>query len=167
MRDIPEERKEERNQFLADLYVRELTKNLNDDFKFTLQFKMIGNNGHEAYRLVFATKHSLGNKLMKEAMWDADPNGTFTFDDRRARQTYLMQFFDEKPWMRDAANHLYKSFRGSSKSREEIETFVYDKTVWVYRGDILKILEAEDRIVVENRKKRNTYPEGCKITFKA
>ena len=165
--DIPEERKGERNEFMADLYVRELTKNLSDEFKFTLQFKMINKVGHESYRLVFATKNALGLKLMKEAMWKADRRGMYTFDDRMSGQSFLVDFANEKQWVADAAKHLSEHFKGQTKLREEIEKYVIEETGWIFRTSILKKLEADKTISVEGRKKVNTHPEGCKITFKA
>ena len=166
VRNIPKEEPEERNEFLANLYLKELTKNLDDEFKFTLQFKMINKVGHESYRLVFATKNPLGLKLMKEAMWKVDNRGSYTFDDRLSGQTFLVDFANEKAWVCDAAEHLSARFKGTSKTREEIENYILLETAWIYRASILKKLENEGKIEVRGRERTNTYPEGCKITFR-
>ena len=163
--DIPEDRKEERNEFLMNLYIRELTKNLDKGFKFTLQFKMINKMGRESYRLLFATKNALGFELMKESMYKADERGSYTFDDRLAGISYLVNYMEEKIWVEDAANNLSKTFKGKIILGKSLKKHIIEETGWIYRASILKRLEEKGHIQIDGRQRRNTYPDDCKIKF--
>ena len=134
-------------------------------------FEMIGSNNQIIYYMIFGTKHWLGLKVMKEAMWRVDRRGEYTFSDRLGReQTFLIDYQDamQKYWIPTASELVYNRFKKENVSVEDIEQYVIIETNYVFRKAILSYIEDNnpERIVaVRGRKKKRTFPKGCIITF--
>lgn len=159
---------DERRRFLINLYVSQLRERA--DAQFVRTFEMIGRNNQLIYHLVFATKHRRGLEVMKEAMFKVDRRGTYRFSDRTdPNQNYLLDYSEEKTWIPQAADAVYKKFKGLKASVMDIQEFVVDNTPFVFRKSILIYLEKSDppRIVeVTDRRRVFTYPDDkCIVKF--
>jgi len=157
----------ERLNFLLVLYEKQLQKV--GGARYVRSFEMIGPDNQIIYYLVYGTKHWKGLKVMKEAMWTADPRGTYRFSDRTdVNQVYLIDFQDKSHWIPEAAREVYEKFRGRVVSEDEIHQFTITDTRFIYRKEILKYLEKTQPpkiIKVSERPRKFCYPTGCRITF--
>ena len=155
----------ERDEYLINLYKEQLKSA--GEVKYVRTFEMRGERNLLLYDLVFATKHWRGLEVMKEAMWKADPRGTYRFSDTTdVDQLYIIDFSDESHWLQEAADRIFKKFKSKTVSVEEIHKFVITETPFIFRKGALKLLEDTSKIIdVEGRMKRFSYPKRCKITF--
>lgn len=155
----------ERDEYLINLYKEQLKSA--GGAKYVRTFEMRGERNLLLYDLVFATKHWRGLEVMKEAMWKADPRGTYRFSDTTdVDQLYIIDFSDESHWLQEAADRIFKKFKSKTVSVEEIHKFVTTETPFIFRKEALKLLEDASKIIdVEGRKRKSTYPKRCKITF--
>lgn len=158
---------DERMKFLVHLYESQLKKL--GTAEYIKSFGMVGPSGQIIYYLVFATKHLKGLEVMKEAMWNVDPTGSYKFSDVTGfNQSLLMDFQQEPFWIQNAANVVYQRFKGKTVNENEIHQFVVADTQYLYKKKIFQHLEKSTPpkiIDVSNRKRVFTYPEGCSITF--
>ena len=158
---------DERVNFLLGLYERQLKKHAGA--AFVKSFGMTNKNNQIEYYLVFATKHLKGLEVMKEAMWNVDSSGSYSFSDVTGfNQTYLMDFQKDPQWIQNAAKVVYQRFRGQTIREEAIHRFVVVDTPFIYRKSVLQSLEKSNPpkiINVSCRKRTYSYPEGCAITF--
>lgn len=149
-----------RESFLLNLFVEQLKKI--GEVKYVRTFEMNEGERH-IYDLVFATKGLRGLEVMKEAMWKQDQRGFYMFSDTTAGQTFLTDFSSHVPVI---ANLIYEKFMGKTIFYKEIHEFIIAETDYIFRTEPLKFLEKQNKIVnVTNRKRRFSYPKGCKITF--
>ncbi len=156
---------EKRRNFIIDLYRKQLR--LVGNARFVRSFEMVGKHNQVIYDLVFATNGLKGLKVMKEAMWTVDPRGTYRFSDTTdVNQKYLLDFTDKKHWISDAADMVFRAFKGRTATIDEIEEYVIIETPYLFRKEILKYLELQSKIInVSERKRRLTFPDECVITF--
>jgi len=162
--------KENREKQLLELYEKQLKEQCG--VEYTRSFEMIGLNGQIIYYMIFGTKHWLGLKVMKEAMWSVDRRGDYIFSDRLGRtQTFLIDYQDEQFWVPEAADVVYRHFKGKTVSIKDIEKFVIIKTKFIFRKSILNYIEDNhpERIVQvvvpgRNRRKRS-FPDDGVVTF--
>lgn len=167
VRDIVEP--DERRKFLINLYVSQLREKA--DAPFVRTFEMIGRNNQLIYHLVFATKHRRGLEVMKEAMLKVDRRGTYRFSDRTdPNQSYILDYSEENTWIPQAADAVYKKFKGLQATVDTIQEFVIDNTPFVFRKGILIYLEKSNpsKITeVTGRRRVCTYPNGeCVVKFR-
>ena len=157
---------EERKQFLHDLYYSQLKKVTN--IKYVRSFEMINKFGHTVYFLFFGTNHRLGLKKMKEAMWKVDETGEFQFSDRTDRfQTVLLK---REPNYAQLKNMILERFKGKVVKIEVLEDYIVEETAFRethFKKQILIPMEeaCPPEIIIYNRKRRKTYPDGCSIKF--
>lgn len=158
---------DERMKLIVQLYEAQLKKL--GEAKYVKSFGMIGTSNQIIYYLVFATKHLKGLEVMKEAMWNVDPTGSYKFSDVTGlNQSLLMDFQDEPLWVQNAANMVYGHFKGKTVNEREIYQFVVKDTKYVYRKTILQTLEKSTppRIAVLSKRQRAySYPDGCLLAF--
>jgi three-Cys-motif partner protein len=83
-----------RQQFLHDLYARQLKKECG--FDFVQSFEMVGANGKTINYMFFCTRSLLGLDKMKSVMWKSAPSGDYRFIDRLAGQ----KFYSKTRWTR-------------------------------------------------------------------
>lgn len=158
---------EERARYLVDLYSEQLKQVAGA--KFVRTFEMRGKNNEIIYYLVFGTKHWMGLKAMKEAMYAVDRRGTYRFSDRTdPRQNSLLDYVDEPTWVAAASRMIFEKFKGKKILSEDIEKFVIIETPYVFRKSQLKRLEGMTPpkiLTVFPRKRQLTYHDPCLITF--
>ena len=140
---------------------------------YTRSFEMINIHNQVLYYLIFATKHWLGLKQMKEAMWRVDKRGHFSFSDRLGRsQSFLMDFQEDQYWIPKAAELVYNEFTGKTVKIPDIEKYVITETEYIFRKSILQYIEdkipnAILEVTIPNRKrKKRSFPDDCTIIFK-
>lgn len=158
---------EDRCAFLIDLYVSQLKKI--GSTKYVRPFEMRDKNDKIIYYLVFGTNNWKGLKVMKDAMYSIDRTGNYRFSDRiNPGQSLLIDFSDELIWIPQSAKLVFDEFKGQRKNIIEIEKFVYLKTQYVFRKEILKYLEKSEPSKINNvigRSRIFSYPDGCTISF--
>ena len=138
--------------------------------KYVKTFRMVDCKNQTIYHLVYATKHIRGMKAMKTAMQKASRTGEYEFSDRTdPNQALLIE--PKETTGQGAAASIFKRFGGmKSVPVEEVEEYVWTETEYVFEKSILKGMEDERpaRIAaVRGRKRRGTYPGGCRISFAA
>ncbi|MBZ9577415.1 three-Cys-motif partner protein TcmP [Patescibacteria group bacterium] len=152
---------------LLELYERQLREVCG--INYTRSFEMIGENNQLMYYMIFGTKHWKGLKVMKEAMWNVDGRGLYSFSDRLGReQRFLTNYQDEPFWIPSAAEEVYNKFKGQTISVEDIEKFIIIEIEYIFRKSILIYIEDNnpERIAdIKGRRKRRSFPAGCIITF--
>ena len=147
-----------------DLYEQQLKKH---DAIHVRSFRMIGEQNKTIYYLVYATKSAKGMQVMKEAMYKVDRRGLYKFSDiTDPGQTYVIDYTAEPHWLPKAAAQALARFRGQTVPVEDVQHFVITATPFLFRSGILKYLEKSTQITkVAGRRRRFTYPDGCRITF--
>jgi three-Cys-motif partner protein len=154
-----------RDETLLELYKKQLKEKCG--VEYVRSFEMVNRSNQPIYHLIFCTNSIKGLEVMKNSMWAVDKRGQYRFSDRLGSgQTYL--FSDTDYWKKDVANLIYKNYRGKTVSIEEIKNYTIVETDYIYRSGIMQYMEQNnpERIVkVDNRKRKNTFPDGCIITF--
>lgn len=121
------------------------------------------------YGVFFGTKHWKGADVMKKAVWKVAPFGDFCFRGTRSAQLQLgLSNADFRP-LREA---LTRQFRGLGWLEVGfIEQFVASDSTDYHTGHVrkqaLESMEDARQIEVDpaSRKRRRTYPKGCRIRF--
>ena len=162
------EKTDNRIDFLLKLYKEKLKENAG--IKYVRTFEMIGGDNQTIYHLIFGTKHWKGLEVIKKAMLKVDSRGMYSFSDRIGfNQTFFVNIKDGKDWMPDAANRIFKEFHKRTVTVEEIQKFVITDTPYLFKKEILKVLETEKIPKILSVTKRKTkalsYPDGCTIQF--
>jgi len=153
-----------RERQLVDLYVKQLKE---ANVPHVRTFQMIGQQNRPIYYLVYGTKHWKGMEVMKEAMWNVDRRGTYSFSDiTDPGQSFLIDYSNESVWVPPAAGLLYNHFHGQTVSLEAVHRWVVVATRYCFRKAILKHLQKSGRITaVKPQARKFTYPAGCQIRF--
>lgn len=162
---------EERIKFLVNLYEKQLK--CVGGAQHVRSFAMTNKHNQISYYLVFGTKHPKGLEVMKEAMWKTDRTGSYEFSDLTdPNQIYIIDFDDKPHWVSNAADMVFKKFRGQTVSVEQIHEFVVIGTPFLDRKAILQSLEKSSppkivrvNVLGQARRRAFTYPEGCLVTF--
>lgn len=158
---------EQKRRFLLELYKKQLKEV--GGVKYVRSFEMVNKQNQPVYYLVYGTKHPLGLKVMKDAMWKVDRRGTYKFSDLTdVNQKYLIDF-QSPQWIPKAAKMIHNYFKGKTVTEKDVYNYVITETHYRYQKQILKYLEKEcipQKIIkVEGRQKRFSYPKGCIISF--
>ncbi|KAF6246234.1 hypothetical protein C6990_10150 [Nitrosopumilus sp. b3] len=165
-KDIPNT--EERINFLLKLYEKKLKEN--NGAKYVRSFEMVGHDNNVVYHLIFGTKHWKGLEVIKRAMLKVDSRGMYSFSDRIGfGQTFFVNIKEGDDWMPDAAELIFKHFRGQSIEIDKIHRFVITDTPYMFKKKILTCLEKKipsQILRVTNRKTKTlSYPDRCVVTF--
>lgn len=155
----------ERLQYFIDLYAHQLKSVCG--FTYTRTFQMRNSRGLPTYNLVFGTRHLRGLELMKDAMWKAAPDGSFSFDARMANQPMLPMDLDIP---RRVGGLLSARLDGQARTVKELEDFLLTDTDFLpaHLRDGLRLLERNEAITVTRSsgpRRANTYPTDCVVTF--
>ncbi len=144
--------------------------------KFVRSFEMRNRHNRPIYDLFFATKHPLGHKRMKEAMWTVDRLGLFSFSDGvNPGQRVLFSPTPE----RDLEPIIWGKFQGRENiDCSEVLEYTNDETAFLeqHARKVLKLLESENgynshKIKVEPKKidgkkrRRGKFTKGTIIKF--
>jgi three-Cys-motif partner protein len=157
-----------REKFLLQLYESQLKKL--GGAKYIRSFGLIGPSNQTIYYLVFATKHLKGLEVMKNAMWKVDRTGSFKFSDITGfHQSFLIDYENEPTWVPNAANTVYRKFKGQTVKDSEVYRFIVAETPFPKRKVILNYLKQSSPPKITNverpQKSSRGFPDGCLITF--
>ena len=150
-----------RNQFLHDLYVRQLREAAGA--KFVRSFQMRNAQDVTDYYLFYATNSLRGLQKMKEAMWSVDESGEFTFSD--ATNPNQLVLFAKQPAFAVLWQQIVARFAGRQATVGEVEEFVLAETAFRethYKRQVLKPMELAEPPDLEaidppQGRKRGTY----------
>ena len=154
-----------RQEFMFDLYQEQLRKS---GAKYVLHFDLYEGN-RLVYAIFFGTQNLEGCDKMKQAIWKADPNGSYKF---RSGQKEQLAFGVNMLDFKHLENALKEEFGiGKWVNISDIEDFVKsDKTP--FHSSHLKtntLVPMENRgeieIYVGSRKRAKTYPKGTRLKF--
>ena len=161
------ENTDQRITFLLQLYATKLQEQ--GGAQFVRTFEMKSSNNQVIYHLIFGTKHWKGLEVMKKAMMKVDDRGMYSFSDRLGfEQTFFTSMKDGTKWMERAADKIFDKFQNTTVSVEDIHKFIIIDTQYIFKKEILRILEkmSPPKIIrVTNRKQAFRYPDNCEITF--
>jgi three-Cys-motif partner protein len=114
----------ERLKFLHDLYQRQLKQAAGA--RFVRSFAMRNERNTMDYFLFFGTNHELGLRKMKEAMWQIDKSGIYTFSD--ATDPNQSVLFTIEPDRRLLSRLILDGFEGKETIVRDVEQFVVCET---------------------------------------
>jgi hypothetical protein len=163
----PTEGIDDRPTALKDLYQRQLNKIA----VFVRYFELCNRDHRVVYYLFFASNNSTGHRKMKEAMWNIDPLGEFTFSDSTDPN---QQILFTNPSLAPLVSGLVSKFRDAGQLPVSlVETHVLDDTAYLrkHMREALEQLESSGQLKVAefrtDRKKRRagTYPNETLVTF--
>lgn len=152
---------------LKNLYQQQLSKVA----QFVRYFEMRDSNDRVVYYLFFASNNRLGHLRMKEAMWNVDLLGNFTFSDSTNPN---QQVLFSSPSIEPLVSDLESEFRGVPEiPAERVESFVLDKTPYLrkHMRQALSQLESAGRLKVaelksDGKKRRSrTFPNDALLSF--
>jgi three-Cys-motif partner protein len=152
-----------RQQFLHDLYQRQLSKLC--DFPYVQSFEIVNSTGKTGHYLFFCTRSMLGLDRMKSVMWKLAPLGNYRFTDILAGQDVLfMEDVNVEPLKAALTQH----FAGSTILIRAIEEYVMTRTPYVkshIRTRTLKPMQAAGTISSPNQKQIGRFPDGTLVKF--
>jgi three-Cys-motif partner protein len=146
--------------------IQKYTKGLKDISRFAniQHFILRKTSGQTKMILFFATKSKPGLECMKEAMFKH--SSSYSFDPRK-KQLEIYELPEQQ--LLNLSELIYHEFKPRKKaSIESVEEFTLINTVYPitnYSKNALKILEADGKIYVNDRSRKNTYPKYCIIYF--
>ncbi|MDB5071594.1 MAG: tcmP [Candidatus Eremiobacteraeota bacterium] len=122
---------------------------INAGAKHIVVFEMRNDHNATDYFLFFATKSMRGLEVMKEAMWQVDPSGAFTFSDYTHSLGPML--ITPQPNYAHLQDQLLHRFRGHrSVPMKEIRDFVLAETSFLrFRNEALKPMIARGDCYVE------------------
>lgn len=146
---------------ILDLY-KERLRTLHG-VKYVWSFAMRSKSGKSDtlnYHLVFATKHPLGMKKMKEAMRKIDGTGAYSFSDAHIAQQVLFRDDNDQVY----ADKLFAHFDGKTATPDDVETYALNETPFTSAKPMLILLQKKGRLEVEavpgEKLKAGTFPDG-------
>lgn len=154
---------EDRGEFLLDLYIRQLKGRCG--MKFVRSFEMVNDRG-KSYDMVYATKHILGLKVMKDAMWKVDNRGLMRFSDR---EIGVIDMFGGDDNARLAVKELLPTrLAGRTMSIDQIQEYVLAETPYTSKhiSKPLTALERGNGLANVSRPGRWGFPKGTVVTFR-
>jgi len=164
--DLKGKNSEEREIFLHEL-ISNLIKE-SGNFEFVRKFQMERDSARTLYSLFFATRHTKGLQVMKEAMWRIDPTNGERFSDRLVNNPSL---FDGTPNYEELKSALLIKFQGQTTTIDAVEEFTLVDTRFLpkhLREHVLMPLEAAGEIGVLNagpRRQKRHFPSGTLLQF--
>ncbi|MGC2175357.1 MAG: three-Cys-motif partner protein TcmP [Acidimicrobiales bacterium] len=164
--DLDGKRPEEREAYLHEL-IGDLIHD-SGNFKYVRKFQMERDAARTLYSLFFATRHTKGLLVMKEAMWKVDPTNGERFSDRLVGNPTL---FDGVPNYAKLTSILLLKFKSRTAAIEEIEEFTLVDTSFLpkhLREHVLMPLESNGEIEVLNAKpgrQKRHFPPGTLVRF--
>ncbi|MFH1661797.1 MAG: three-Cys-motif partner protein TcmP [Candidatus Falkowbacteria bacterium] len=155
----------DKRKFLHDLYIKQLHKEAG--IKYIRSFTMINKSNKIDYFLFFGTNSIKGLEKIKEVLWKIDKDSGNVFSDTtnpNQPKLFTSSYFN------DLQKEIIKKFKGEAVTIKELKDYILTETpypIGPLSTKILKPLEREKNllITVSNRKKKFTYPDGCKINF--
>lgn len=137
-------------------------------FNWVRAFEMKDEGGRTEYHLTFATHGKEGLRQIKNAMWRVDPSGLYRFSD--STNPDQLTLFQPQPDYEQLGAAILDAFGGRTASMPELEDFVLCQTAFrvEHLRRALQAIENSKRLVViGERRRQGTYPEGVTIQFSA
>lgn len=162
-KNAPADQTAGRKEYLRDLYKRQLEQVA--DFQYVRHFEMVNASGHTGNYMFFCTRSKVGLQKMKEVMWRVDPVSGNRFTDVNAGQTPLFNHEVDTDPLKKA---LQEKFAGRTVSIEDIIDFTVIETAFAashVKKRTLKPMQEAGAITAPGQKRKNTYPDGTRITF--
>ena len=163
---------------------RARTKYLVDEYEKALQevgwrgtsFEMVNRQNQTVYHLVFGTRNHKGLEAIKRAMRNASQTGTFRYTDRIDSTQQVLSGLDRTDeYPAEIGDKLFQNYEGQEVAFDHLVESEINWHRWWLPSDLrhaLNYLEygVNPRIAaVRNHdgrtRRRNTYPEGCFVTF--
>jgi three-Cys-motif partner protein len=157
---------QERRRAIHNIYLGQLRKSA----KHVRSFEMLNSGNTTDYFLFFATNNLKGLEKMKEAMWQADDTGSFTFSDYTDSRG-LMSLFSKKPDYETLRSLIKVNFAGSQVAIEAVEEWVIAETSFLrthIKRNVLKPMESEGELSViksSPKRRRGEFSAGTVIKF--
>lgn len=158
-----------RDSKLRNIYEAQLEHSAN--ISFVRSFRIVNRVNRTDYFLFFGTNNITGLKKMKEAMWKADPTGTFQFSDL-THNPGQATLFELGPDYGQLKKILVENFQGKRVGIREIENFVLTQTPFRethYKRQILAEMEKADspeiKVSCAGARRRGTFPNHCLVEF--
>ena len=150
-----------------DLYLHQLQTS--GCAQYARSFKMKNRSNSTDYFLFFGTNSIDGMAKMKDAMWVADPTGTYEFSDFTDPNQMLL--FEAHPNFEALGRQLVEQFAGHIVTVGQVEEFVILRTAFKsthYKG-VLKKLEEEQQLQAIGRiGRRGTFADpSMQLRFSA
>jgi three-Cys-motif partner protein len=155
-----------RLRFLHDLFYRQLQKECG--LTYVRSFEIVSSaNPASGYTLFFGTKHKLGLLRMKESMWSIDPVEGQRYKDTTT--SGMQPLFQQEVNTTPLSLAMIAHFGKKPFTIEEACDFTLVETPYIpshVKKRTLKPVEQADKLVVlTERKKRFTYPDGTRMRF--
>lgn len=158
----------ERKDFLHGLYRRQLK---DAGARQVVYFHLFAGNRLK-YSIFFGTRHTKGSDRMKKAIWKVAPWGDFTF--RGGRQDQMVLLGLDTPDLRPLQRQLQDHYGGQGwvTVHDVLEFVRSDETIYhdtQVKTPVLKPMEQHGLLRADDstRTRKWTYPNGCRIRFKA
>ena len=133
--------------------------------KYVLVFDL-WNGGNHVYSLFFATKGIKGCDVMKQAIWNIDPSGSYSFRGKHIGQLHLDMVFDHT----GLGDDLRRAFGDEWISVEDAERFVKGDGTRFHSGHLkqrtLVPLEKAGAIEVDRPSGSRQFSSGKGIRFR-
>src|SRR3989339_196903 len=135
--------------------------------KYVRTFTIVNRHNKSDYYLVFGTNSETGLSKMKDAMWKVDPSGSFRFSDATYNSSQPL-LFEDIPDFNRLNKSIIEKYKGLEVLVDDLESFVNIETSFrkEHLRTVLKKMEKAtplELIVLSSRKKKYTYPSGCKV----
>ena len=157
--DMADENK--RKLYLHGLFKRQLKEH---GAKQVIFFELWNGNRH-IYTIYFASGSPKGCNLMKQAIWKADPSGSYRFRGYAGNQGLLFDTSTEP-----LAKQLQEHFGDRPTPIEDIEAFVMSDKTMFHKGQLrqktLRPLEKDGRISVSRPQGTRGFTNGKGITVR-
>ena len=156
-----------KKEFLSDLYARQLGS---IGMEYVRLFEMKDAGNRTEYFLAFATHHTEGLRVMKEAMWKVDQAGGVAFSDFTAPSREQATLFEAKPNYAQLGDLMLGHFSGQQRVPiENINDFVLVETAFRETDgrDVLRDAEKEEAVKVKrpDGRRKNYWGAGTQVTF--
>ena len=149
-----------RKAFIHDLYRDQLRTIASA--RYVRSFEMRNQRNLTDYYLYFASNNRLGLNKMKEAMWKADPGGSYTFSDAtNLAQTVL---FQPEPDWRALRRLIEDRFAGRRARVSQVDKFVLEDIPF-HSGHYKRVLATMEKdrgliaIGAQPNRRRETFPD--------
>jgi len=152
---------ETRKKFVLDLYETQLRA---VGAKYVTRFEL-WDGGRFIYAIYFATSNALGCDRMKQAIWSADPSGSYQF--RGGRESQILLF---GPDFQILEQELRDAFGGEEVGVDELDSWVRTDKTQFHSGHLrkaLKSMEIDGSLSVRagTRTRKKTFPNGTRLTI--
>jgi len=136
---------------------------------YKLYFKMLDARNNTLYYLVYFTKSEAGMRVMKYAMSKVGKDWSYRFSDYDfdPSASSILNYVDEKPWIKEEAERIYSRFKGQKAFAIQVRSFVTLETIWSFSSKSLRLLEEDGRVAcLGGRQKNMSYPDTAMLQFK-